>query len=58
MNKLQKGKLNEIENQLYNINTLISLQYIGLKRIPTHEDMIILTDAIAVCIRQLRTLQQ
>jgi len=57
MNKLQKGKLNEIEQEIYNVNAFISLNYIGFKKIPTEDELLRINDLLAKCIRQLRGLQ-
>jgi len=56
MNKLEKGKLEEIDQRLYEINAFISLQYIGLKKQATLEDYIKINDELARCIRQIRDL--
>jgi hypothetical protein len=57
MNKLEKQKLEEIEQDLYRLNSVISLFYIGLKEKPTQEDIFQINNSIAKCIRQLRDLQ-
>jgi len=57
MNKLERSKLQEIDQALYQLNAYISLNYIGLKKQVTHEEWIKINDEIARCIRQLRNLQ-
>ena len=57
MNKLEKGKLEEIEKNIYNINAYISLNFIGLQKKPTQEEILKINDSLATCIRQLRNLQ-
>jgi hypothetical protein len=57
MNKLEKGKLDEIEKEVYNVNAFISMNYIGLKRVPTEEELFKLNDILARCIRRLRDMQ-
>jgi len=56
MNKLEKGKLEEINQRLYEVNAYISLHFIGLKEQATHEQWININDEIARCIRQIRDL--
>jgi len=57
MNKLEKSKLQEIDQALYQLNAYISLNFIGRKLEPEYNDWIKINDEIARCIRQLRNLQ-
>jgi len=57
MNKLEKSKLSEIEQDLYNTNCYISFHYIGMKKPYTEEEMFKINDVLARCIRNLRNLQ-
>lgn len=56
MNKLEKQKIEEVANLIYNINAFISLHYIGLKKIPTNEEILVINDQLAQAIRRLRNL--
>ena len=56
MNKLEKQKLQEISDDIYRLNTLIGVNYIGLKYIPCSDELLEINDRLARVIRQLRDL--
>jgi hypothetical protein len=59
MTEKQTELLKEIEDQLYAINARnISLQYIGLRKTPTFEEMLNLNRLLAFIIREIRTLRE
>lgn len=58
MNKLEKQKLEEIAEQIYRLNSFISLYYIGLKHIPNNNELLEVNDILARTIRQLRELSR
>ena len=57
MNKLEKSKLQEIDQTLYQLNLYIISQYMNLKKPVTEQDWIKITNELARCVRQLRNLQ-
>ena len=57
MNKLEKGKLQEIDHALYQLNTYIGMTYISKQKQVTLEEWLKISGEIARCIRQLRNLQ-
>jgi hypothetical protein len=57
MNKLEKGKLQEIDQVLYQLNLHIISQHMNLQKPVTQDDLIKITNELARCIRQLRNLQ-
>jgi hypothetical protein len=57
MNKLERSKLQEIDQALYQLNLHIISQYMNLEKPVTEQELIKITDEIARCIRQLRNLQ-
>jgi len=57
LNKLEKSKLEEIEKEIYSVNAYISLNFIGMKQVPTEDELFRLNDKLARCIRQLRNFQ-
>lgn len=59
MNEEQKKALEEIEGQLYAINARnISLQWIGLKKKPTMEEITTLNQMLSFIIEEIRTLRE
>lgn len=58
MNKLEKQKLEEISEDLYNLNANISLYFIGYKNPVTENDLLNINDKISKAIRQLRELSR
>jgi hypothetical protein len=57
MNKLEKGKLQEIEIALYGLNLFIGTNFISKKLEAEFDDWIKISDELARSIRQLRSLQ-
>lgn len=57
MNKLEKQKLEGIEKNIYNVNSYISIRFIGMKKVPTEEEWLKINDTLAMCIRNLRGMQ-
>jgi hypothetical protein len=57
MNKLEKGKLQEIDQVLYQLNLHIISYHMNLEKPVTQEDLVKITNELARCIRQLRNLQ-
>ena len=59
MNEKEKQALEEIENQLYRINSRnISLRWIGMKQGPTDKDISELNKMLGFIIKELRTLRE
>ena len=57
MNKLEKGKLDEIEKNLYQLNLFIGNNFISKKKPISEEWVLKISDELARCIRQLRNLK-
>ena len=59
MDKNTKKALEEIENQLYGLNSInISLRWIGLKEKPTEKEISELNEMLGFIIKELRTLRE
>lgn len=56
MNKLEKQKIEETEQDLYTVNSYISVNFIGMKKVPTEEEWLKINDTLAMCIRRLRNM--
>ena len=56
MNKLEKQKIEEIAELIYNVNAFISISYIGLKKQPTDEEILEINNQLAQAIKRLRNL--
>ena len=54
MNDTEKNSLAKTIDKLYNLNADISLYFVGLKKVPTVEDMTSINQTIAEIIKELR----